>query len=131
MELRNPEDVLSVKHETPLVTVIEADLWNGQLPPYSMLQLWSQHKCDWATDKAGRSYPTRKSYFKSLVTLSPTQYKKSRSYQECHLCPPIPHLSVTHNTYLKWDPCIQCTDGELSVLNGSQVVLQQHLEMWF
>nr|QIK03971.1 Accessory movement protein [Panicum mosaic virus] len=132
MELPLPEDVASVLYLTPLAVVREVSLWSGVPPPYSMLQLWARPSREWAKDKVGRSYPTRKSYFKSTQLLPRTQYRQYLSYRGCLCLQEIsPFTREAHHTCVRLDPPSPSTDGEHSPLSGSLAVLQQHREIWF
>ncbi|AGO96559.1 putative accessory movement protein [Thin paspalum asymptomatic virus] len=132
MELPTPEEVVSVHHRVGPADVLEASLWNGEPPQYSMLQLWARHNRAWAQDKDGREFPTRKSYFKSLHPLPPTAYKSYQSSRGC-LCPQLrsPSIRVAHHICVKWGTPSPSTDGGHSALSGSPAVLQRHQEIWF
>ncbi|AAC97556.1 15 kDa protein [Panicum mosaic virus] len=132
MELPLPEDVASVLYLTPLAAVREVNLWNGAPPPYSMLQLWARVDHAWAKDRVGRSYPTRKSYFKSTRLLPRTLYRQYQSYRDCQcLQETSPFTREVHHTCVQLDPLSPSTDGEHSPSSGSPAVLRQHREIWF
>lgn len=102
------------------------------LSHWHMANLWARHPPGvWLTDEAGRSIPSRKSYFKSLprqvMRISPCL-----SSQNCCSTHPLTQDMVDELSI--WPVSVSSTlsmSGDGSGSHGSPVVPQLLREMWF
>nr|UEV87733.1 accessory movement protein [Cocksfoot mild mosaic virus] len=99
---------------------------------WPMASLWARHPPEqWLIDKAGRSIPSRKSYFKSL----PRQPMPTRPYRSYPSSSSTPWETLDMEDELSiWPVSVSYTlsmSGSGCGSRGSQAVPQLLREMWF